>query len=83
MLQIYSNTAIGTAEDWMFSMYDGTTDTPIATVSAATPQRNWFNANLNYRVTAGNYIQFKTTTPAWVTNPEGIYSGWTIVIEYE
>lgn len=83
MLQIYSGTVIGTNEDWTWSLYDGTTTTAIATLGAATAMRTWSNTNLNYPIAEGGYFQLTTTTPAWVTNPEGCTFFATIIIEYE
>ena len=79
----YSSTVAGSVEDWVFSVYDGTTDTPIATVGSLSAERTWYNANLNYPVSASGYIQLKTTTPAWATNPEGTVCQFEIVVEYE
>ena len=82
-LQTYSATVTGSNENWLMSLYDGTTTTAIATLGLATPPRTWSSANLNFPVTAGGYVQFLSTTPTWATNPEGLSGSWVIVVEYE
>lgn len=82
ILSSYAVTA-GTNENWTFKVeYPiGVTDTTIATVAANTNHRQWINNDLNIPVTGGDYIYIKTTTPTWVTNPEGFRITTTILIE--
>ena len=69
---IFSATATGTAEDWTFSIrVNNTTNYAIATVGAATALRIFENYNLSIPLAAGDGFEITTTTPAWVTNPEG------------
>jgi len=82
-LYINSATVNGTNEDWIFSLYDGTVTTDIATVGLSAAERVWENYNMNYKVTAGGYIQLKTTTPTWVTNPEGCRAYCILIVESE
>jgi hypothetical protein len=83
LILIYSATADGTNEAWTINLYDGTTTTAIAIVSAAAAARTWLNNNMNYPVTEGGYVQFSMTTPTWVTNPEGCTAQYCIIVEYE
>jgi hypothetical protein len=82
-VQIFSVTATGTNEDWTVELFDGTTAATIATLGAATIQRNWVNNNMNYPVVSGGYVTIRTTSPTWVTNPEGCTAQYHIVVEYE
>lgn len=82
-VQIYAVTVAGSNENWILSLYDGTTTTPIATVGLAAGERNWINTDMNFPVTKGGYVTVTTTTPAWGTNPEGITAQFLIVVEYE
>ena len=82
-LTIYSSTADGTNEAWTVSLYDGTTTTAVAVVSAAVASRTWLNNNMNYPVTEGGYVQFVMTTPTWATNPDGCTCHYILVVEYE
>jgi hypothetical protein len=82
MFTTASVTVSGTAEDWVVSLYDGTTLTPIATVALNTATRTWLNDAMTYPVTQGGYVQFKTTTPTWVTNPDGVTCFYALIIEY-
>jgi len=81
VVTVYSSTNIGTAENWTFSLFDGTTTTAIATLSVASLERIFFNPNMNYRVTAQGYVSVVTTTPTWVTNPEGCRVHVVLVVE--
>jgi hypothetical protein len=66
----YTTGAVGTAENWqMFVRLNDTTDTSISTVGAAAAQRVWTNTSLNIAVSAGDFIEIKSTHPAWATNP--------------
>ena len=82
-LSICSVTAIGTNEDWTVSITDGTTTVTVATTGIAQTVRTWINQNINLPVVSGGYIYLTTTTPTWVTNPEGCSAFYVIVIDYE
>jgi hypothetical protein len=81
----YSATVTGTNEDWTFLIRNltTTTDYPFVTVGAATATRVFQNNNLNIPVSVGDEIFFKTTTPAWATNPDGIIFQSRLFIEVE
>ncbi len=84
VVYMYALTATGSAEDWLMEIRaNGATDYPIETLGASTAERVWNNTNLNIPVNEGDYIAIKTTTPAWVTNPEGIQGTWWVLVEYE
>jgi hypothetical protein len=65
----------GSAENSTFSLrLNDTTDTTISSVVTfnATPF-SFSNTALAIAVTAGDFINIKWATPAWVTNPTGVY----------
>jgi len=71
----------GTAEDWsIYLRHNNTTDHLINTVGVSDANRRYLN-ELNLNVTAGDYIEFKTTTPAWVTNPENVSAKTNIIMK--
>lgn len=76
----YSGTA-GTSEAWVMNIrLNNTTDTQIASVAAATNERIWSNTGLNIAVVVGDYIEIKSTNPAWATNPlTTILSGYIYI----
>lgn len=76
----YSGTA-GTSEAWsLYIRKNNTTDTLIATVSAATNERVFSNTNLDIAVNAGEYIEIKAINPTWATNPlTTIFGGYLII----
>lgn len=77
----FSGTA-GTAEAWSLSIRkNNTTDTLVATVSAATAERVFSKADLSISVVAGDYIEIKMANPTWVTNPLTTILGGYIYIE--
>ena len=73
----------GTSESWsLYVRLNNTTDTLIATLSAATNARNFQNTSLAIAVAAGDYIEIKGVQPAWATNPTTcIYGGHITVRE--
>lgn len=84
VLLVYSATVAGTAEDWtMIIRKNDTTDYTFATVAANTTARYFTNYALNIPVNALDYITVKTTTPAWVTNPEGVRITGFLILECE
>lgn len=76
----FSGTA-GTAEAWsLYIRKNNTTDTLIATVSAATQERVFTNSALSIAVAAGDFIEIKAVNPTWATNPlTTIFGGYLIV----
>lgn len=76
----YSGTA-GTNEAWsLYVRKNNTTDTLIATVSAATSERIFSNTGLSIAVVAGDYIEIKGVQPTWATNPlTTIYGGYIYI----
>ena len=76
-------TAAGTGEDWAWLVrLNDATDHVISTTGAAATYRTWENLNMNVPVVPGDFVMFKTTTPNWVTNPEGFRVCAVIYIEY-
>lgn len=77
----YSGTA-GTAESWsLYIRKNNTTDTLIATVSAATNERVFQNSALSIAVAEGDYIEIKAVNPTWATNPLTTIWGGYLLIE--
>lgn len=76
----FSGTA-GTAEAWsLYIRKNNTTDTLVATVSAAATERVFTNSALSIPVVAGDYIEMKSVQPTWVTNPlTTIWGGYLYV----
>jgi hypothetical protein len=76
----YSGTA-GTNEAWsLYIRKNNTTDTLIATVSAATSERVFTNSSLNISMAAGDYFEIKGVQPTWATNPlTCIYGGYVYI----
>lgn len=76
----FSGTA-GTNEAWsIYIRKNNSADTLIATISAATSERVFSNANLNIPVAAGDYIEIKGVQPTWATNPlTTIYGGYIYI----
>lgn len=79
-IYVYSGTA-GTNEAWsLYIRKNNTTDTLIATVSAATSERVFSNTALNITVAVGDYIEIKGIQPSWGTNPlTTIYAGYIYI----
>ena len=76
----YAGTA-GTTEAWsLYVRVNNTTDYLIATVSAATNERVFSNTALSIPVVAGDYIEIKSTSPIWATNPLTVIFGGSIYI---
>lgn len=68
-IYVYSGTA-GSNEAWsMYIRKNNTTDTLIATVSAATSERVFSNKTLNIAMADGDYFEIKAVNPTWATNP--------------
>jgi hypothetical protein len=75
-------TTTGTDEVWTVNIrLNNTTDYAIATVGAATSIRSWTNAALTIAVSAGDYIEIKTTTPTWATDAAGLFFGGYIFVK--
>lgn len=75
--------AAGSNENWTISIrLNNTTDTSIASVAANTQERIFSNTGLSIAVVAGDYIEIKTVTPAWVTAPTGMRISGYIGIQY-
>ena len=82
-INMYTGTT-GTAEDIvMVIRINNATDYTFATVGAATGTRIFSNYALSIRVTEGDGIEIKITTPAWVTNPDNVKRGGEMLIECE
>jgi len=80
----YAATTIGSGESWTWSLRVQGADTVIATTGDTIAQRRWINDNLNIATGTGTNCKavFKGTTPAWVTNPEGITFYGVLVLTY-
>ena len=78
----FTNTIAGTTETSTVSIrLNDTTDTTVS--SAVTNNANpssFSNTALSIAVVAGDFIELKWATPAWVTNPTSVFN-WVIYIE--
>ena len=82
-LRLFSGT-IGTAEDWPIVIRkNNTTDYTFATVVSASATRDFINLSLNIPVAQGDYLELKTVTPTWVTNPDTCRGEGHFLIESE
>lgn len=80
----YAITTVGTNEDIVVAIrVNDTTDYTFSTLGSASAQRIFSNYALDIPVNAGDYISLKITTPAWVTNPDGVRGDITLIIECE
>lgn len=80
-INVYSAVA-GTNEAWsIYIRLNNTTDTLVATVSAATNERIFLNTSLSIAIVSGDYIEFKMVNPTWVTNPTGTVIGGYITLQ--
>ncbi len=77
----YSGTA-GTNEAWsLYIRKNNTTDTLIATVSAATNERVFSNAALSIAMVSGDYFELKSVQPTFATNPlTTIWAGYLYML---
>jgi hypothetical protein len=65
--------------NWTYNFYyNGGNAVAIQTVATAT-QTVFLNTSLSQAVTAGQYLEFGTTTPAWGANQTGITSWWLMI----
>jgi hypothetical protein len=73
----YAATITGSNESWtMYARLNQTTDYSIATVGAATAARLWTNLSMSIPISSSSdYIEIKSITPAFVTQPTGVYGG--------
>lgn len=77
----YASTA-GTNEAWsLYIRKNNSSDTLIATVSAATQERVFSNTALTIALAVGDYIEIKGVQPTWATNPLGVIGAGHLYIE--
>lgn len=71
---------LGSAQNCTLAIrLNNTTDTTVTSSLATSSAQNTFSAtSLGISVTAGDYIEFKLTTPTWTTNPTTV--GFTITV---
>jgi len=75
-------TTAGSNEDWPYYIrLNNTTDYGIDTVSVSANLRQWISYTLDVDVVAGDYIEIKTVTPTWATNPVTMSQGGYLYIE--
>jgi hypothetical protein len=78
----FCETTAGTAQSWsLYVRLNNTTDTLIETLATNTVSRLWNNDSLSIAVAVGDYIEIKSVNPTWVTNPEGLCFGGTIIVQ--
>lgn len=80
---LFFNQSAGTSETSTLAIrVNNTTD---YTVSSAITNdagvTNFINSSLNIPVSKGDYIEFKWTTPTWVTNPTNVRPAASLYIE--
>jgi len=82
---ILCNTIAGSSEDVAVSLrLNNTTEYAIQTKGLDSGKKNLYsNLNLNIAVAAGDYIEIKIVTPAWATNPTGVYGAFQALVFYE
>lgn len=76
------STTLGSTENsTIYIRLNDTTDTAISTTLnlSATPV-TFTNTSMSVSVTAGDYIEIKWITPAWVTNPTNVHITITVLI---
>ena len=81
---IYWNCAGGGGTTEEISTYirlNNTSDTLIAAVGNNLSSKIFSNTGLSIAVAQGDYIEIKSVTPAWVTNPSDVRIGGVIYIE--
>lgn len=77
----YAATA-GSGEAWeMFVRLNNTTNTSVATVSAATNERRWVNTSLSVAVVIGDWIEFTCITPTFSSAPNNLRLSGVVMIE--
>lgn len=78
----HAGATAGSAESWqMLIRLNNATDTTVAAVASASAHRLWTNTALAIPVTTGDYVEIKTTTPAWATAPSSFRPGGALYIE--
>ena len=60
---------------------NATTDTTIQALASNSATRLWSNTGLSIAVTAGDFIEIKSTNPTWATNPVNGNFGGQVYIE--
>lgn len=69
----FASGTVGTNENITISIrLNNTTDTAVATVGAATVERQFTNTALAIAIAAGDYIEMKIVTPSWATPPTAV-----------
>jgi hypothetical protein len=77
----YAITA-GTNESWTcYFRLNDTTDTTIATISAATNERHFLLDPASIAVVKGDFFEIKFVNPTWVTNPNNVVMGGHVYLE--
>ena len=80
----FSLTTAGSNEAWaVYLRVNDATDYLIDTQSSAGPERVWFNDGLSIPIVKNQPLEFKTTTPNWVTPPSGTSGICYIVVDIE
>lgn len=77
----YCSGDVSSNEAWVVSIrLNNSTDYQIASVANTDRAKRWFNDAMNIPVTKDDYIEIKTTTPAWATNPTGVIAYGHVII---
>ena len=76
----YATTA-GSNESWtIYLRHNNTTDYSLGAVASNANERTWTATGLGISVSAGDWIEIKSSNPTWGTNPNNIvFSGFAIV----
>ncbi len=74
---------LATNENTTFQIrVNGTTITDVSTTVQMSATENPFsNSSLSISLVAGDYIEFLVLTPAWATNPTGVYLSFSMYAE--
>jgi hypothetical protein len=79
----YSGTA-GSAVPWtMYIRKNNAEDYLIESVSLGTNERMWINVSMDVPVVAGDYVEIKSVTSTFATNPATTIYGGGFYVEYE
>jgi hypothetical protein len=80
-MYMFSNVACTNENVSVYFRLNDTTDTLVATVGTSSQEHVFSNTAINITVAAGDYCEFKMTTPAWATNPGVSTIGGYMLVE--
>lgn len=73
------SSVVGTNESWtMYLRLNNSSDITLQTLSDTNAEKDWSNLSLSQAVSVGDYVEGKTITPTWATNPT-LTSGYGLI----